>query len=537
MVQGECSQRFDDITVKLLYQIGCGYALLGETDTAISILRQLGSLGKLSYTDLSRNAEFDLIRGDPRFARLLDETTDRQLPWERLSRPPVDFKEYSPNLSCELKIAGLSTLWAEVKYNFSYFDRLPRLDWDSLYRATLPEVCATQSTFDYYQLLRRIGALLQDGHTTVFAPSELTDTLFYFPAVRTRLVGNSVFITDIYNPLIVDQGLLPGARIVKINGLPVHEYATAHVMPYLNASTRQDLLVRTYEYALLAGSCNQPVTIELVNIDRTEAVMELDRDWSLEELNAVQRDAEYRTIEGNIGHLILGTFHDEDLIDVVVRNLATIRRSAALIIDLRDNSGGYTAIALNILSLFMERSFQTHRWETPRYKPYRRALGGTLEWESAPAEVWPGGGEDAYPKPIVLLTSARTYSAAEMFAVAFRHAKRGMIFGERTGGSTGHSLDVLLPGNGAITICTTRDYFPDGTPFNGIGIEPDVAITPTISDMQSGRDVVLDAAIEHINLLLGNKRSVTVSASSGHTEFSVELGWTSGSHPRWPAGR
>jgi C-terminal processing protease CtpA/Prc len=526
MVRSECMPETDDLAAKLLYRLGCGYALLGETDTSITLLRRLASLGRLNCMDLAEDEDLDHLRDDPRFTELLNETTRHQMPWQRLFHSSPVFELFNPNLPCELKIAGLSTLWSEVKYNFVYFDRLPGLDWDSLYLASLPQVCATKSTFEYYQLLRRIGAQLRDGHTMVSIPEELNDTLLYFPGIRTRLVGDTVVVTDVYDPTLLEQGMLPGAEIVMIDGLSVHDYAARYVMPYQNSSTYQDLLVRTYEYFLLAGPCASPVTIGLVNGKQSVTIRQLDRDWSFDDLNAMQRDAEYRIIDGNIGYLTLNTFHDEYLTEVVAHHLASIKRSDALIIDLRENYGGYTTVALNTLKLFMERSFQTHRWETPRYKPSQRAEGKLLEWHNEPAEVWPGTGADAYRKPIVLLTSASTYSAAEHFLVPFRYAKRGAIIGERSGGSTGHTLNVPLPGGGAVIICTTRDYFPDGSAYNGIGIEPDVVIKPTVDDLRSGRDPVLRTAIEYLNRLLGRESIAAAPTPVARLVFSIEIGST-----------
>jgi C-terminal processing protease CtpA/Prc len=503
LVRNECGQGVDDLSLKVLYQLGRGYALVGQTDSAIATLYRLASLGGLNYIDLENNSDLDPLRRDPRFLELVAKTRSRQMPWERLYRSPASFDRYEPNLSCALKTAGLSTLWSEAMYNFAYFDRTPALDWDSLYLASLPRVCATQSTYDYYQLLRRICALLHDGHTTINIPQELVDTMLSTPGIRTRLVGNRVLVTGVSDPALLDQGILPGDEIVTIDGLPVHDYAATQVIPYQSASTRQDLLVRAYEYYLLAGSCDRPVTIGLADSDGKVTARKLDRNWFLEEMNLTQSDAEYRILDGNIGYLALNTFFDEYLTDVIAPQISAIRGSDALIIDLRENRGGYPIIALNTLALFMEKPFLTHSWETPRYEPYRRANGGMLAWQTEPAKQWSGTGNAAYRKPIVILAGGRTYSAAEHFLVSFRNAGRGVIMGERSGGSTGHTLEVMLPGGGTFFICTTRDYFPDGSPFNGIGVEPDITVQPTVEDLRSGHDVVLQAAVKYLNRLLG----------------------------------
>jgi hypothetical protein len=61
---------------------------------------------------------------------------------------------------------------------------------------------------------------------------------------------------------------------------------------------------------------------------------------------------------------------------------------------------------------------------------------------------------------VLVLTSARTYSAAEDFVVAFDAMQRGRIVGEATGGSTGQPLLFDLPGGGKARICTKRDSYP-----------------------------------------------------------------------------
>lgn len=97
--------------------------------------------------------------------------------WDTWSRRPA--REIV--LSAEQRVDGLTRLWSEVKTEFVYFDRVPWLDWDSVYRATLPIVTAPQSPADYYRTLQSLTALLRDGSTRVIVPWELRDTLEIYP--------------------------------------------------------------------------------------------------------------------------------------------------------------------------------------------------------------------------------------------------------------------------------------------------------------------------------------------------------------------
>ncbi len=76
--------------------------------------------------------------------------------------------------------------------------------------------------------------------------------------------------------------------------------------------------------------------------------------------------------------------------------------------------------------------------------------------------------------------------------------ERGTIVGEATGGSTGQPLVFPLPGAQVARVCTKHDAFADGTEFVGTGIEPDVAVSPTVADLRAGRDTVLEAALREL---------------------------------------
>mgnify|MGYP000636776297 CR=1 FL=1 len=73
--------------------------------------------------------------------------------------------------------------------------------------------------------------------------------------------------------------------------------------------------------------------------------------------------------------------------------------------------------------------------------------------------------------------------------------KRGKIVGEATGGSTGQPLMISLPGGGTARIVSKRDTYPDGKPFVGVGIQPNIKVSPTVADIRKGRDTVLEAAL------------------------------------------
>ena len=78
----------------------------------------------------------------------------------------------------------------------------------------------------------------------------------------------------------------------------------------------------------------------------------------------------------------------------------------------------------------------------------------------------------------------------------FKTTGRGVVIGETTDGSSGNPYRAELGDGMRIRVGAIRYRFPDGRPFEGVGIEPDVPIGLAVADLRSGRDAVLERALE-----------------------------------------
>jgi carboxyl-terminal processing protease len=383
-----------------------------------------------------------------------------------------------------------------VRYNFAWFERLPDLDWDKIYLDHIPKVLKTASTFEYYQVLRQMCALLRDSHTNVNFPTELQEQAFASPAIRTRLVEDKVLILDVLDPKLQEQGIQRGVEIVAIDGMPVPQYAAERVIPYQSAATAQDLDARTYEYVLLSGPKSKPVHLLLKSAAGATSEHTLARLFGKERaaFQPKWQRFESHTLPGDIAYVALNTFSDQKVMQDFDAAFDSLRDSAALILDVRDNGGGSSGFGWHVLSYLTDQPILTSQWRTRDYRPADRAWGHPEHWFSGPPSSVPPQGSKLYTKPVVVLISPRTFSAAEDFAVVFADMKRGTIIGEPSGGSTGQPLYFSLPGGGSARVCTKQDRYPNGRDFVGVGVRPDVLVRPTISDVRAGRDTVLEAA-------------------------------------------
>lgn len=485
------------------YNAACAFALIGQSEKAFQLLESAIAQGWSDAEHLQKDSDFNSLHADPRWTKLIALCTTKREAHEKFWNSSALSTPYRENLSEEEKVAGLSKLWAEAKFNFAFFHLVPQLDWDAEYLAHLTRVRETRSTLEYYRVLMSFYAKLQDGHTGVSAPNELTNAMFARPALRTRLIEGKVLLIAIFDEQLRRLGLAIGQELLEIDGVPIKQYAAEKVRPYQFASTPQDLDVRMFEYNLFSGAVQDSIRLTLQ--DKAGKILKrtLPR-LTREERNKLipARPAfELKMLPGNVAHVALNTFDNTQAAEQFEANFAAIAKSAALIIDVRENGGGNSNVGYRVLQTLTQRPFKTSRWETRDYRPALRAWGrleGTFGNEAG--EV-PAHDSLFYSKPVLVLTSPRTYSAAEDFSVAFDAMARGKIMGEPTGGSTGQPLFFKLPGGGNARVCTKRDTYPDGRAFVGVGIQPNILVHPTIADVRAGRDTVLEAALAHLNVM------------------------------------
>ncbi len=413
------------------------------------------------------------------------------------------------DLSDAEKLYGLSLIWQEANYNFAFFDQVPDLDWDSVYRAFVPRVLETGNSYEYYQELKRFVALLEDGHTSVYLPDP--DRRFEsYPWILTENVEGRVLVANVGRTL--EKEIPVGSLIEEIDGEPAAERTLRVWLPYVFSSTdhhRRDLTLAR----ALHGPPAQPVTIAYVtpNGERRERTLARDRgtrddEWLLPTRSTRPRFA-FRWLDDGIAYVALNTFNDEGVVTDFEAALPELYRAKALVVDVRRNGGGSSGNGYAIAAFLTDDTLRTSAWRTREHVASFKAWG---RWSDRyknyfNMEAWRDGGThgDVPPAegrrlivPTVVLQEHATFSAAEDFLVAIDAIPHITTLGRPSGGSTGQPLLLQLPGGGGANICTKRDAYPDGREFVGYGIAPDIVVESTIEDVQADRDPQLERALE-----------------------------------------
>ncbi len=173
-------------------------------------------------------------------------------------------------------------------------------------------------------------------------------------------------------------------------------------------------------------------------------------------------------LTGNVGYLDLRGFMGAEIAgETAISAMSFLANSDAIIIDLRQNGGGHPSMIQLITSYFFE--------EPTHLNSFYIREGNTTQqfWTSAHVV-----GKRMTDVPIYVLTSQRTFSAAEEFTYNLKNLKRATIVGETTGGGAhpvkGHYLaDVHLlariPFGRAVNPIT-------GTNWEGTGVAPDIQV-------------------------------------------------------------
>jgi hypothetical protein len=172
-------------------------------------------------------------------------------------------------------------------------------------------------------------------------------------------------------------------------------------------------------------------------------------------------------LDGNVGYLEFGRFDDPSLAgDKLASAMEFLAGTDALVIDLRHNGGGSAAMTALFASYFLPEA--TLLSTLHRRDPADAAQLWTLPHVAGPRYL---------DRPVYLLVSSRTFSAAEGFAYDLKAAGRVTIVGETTrGGANPGSWEMIGTHFGVFVPTARVESAMTHANWEGVGIHPDLAV-------------------------------------------------------------
>jgi C-terminal processing protease CtpA/Prc len=175
---------------------------------------------------------------------------------------------------------------------------------------------------------------------------------------------------------------------------------------------------------------------------------------------------EVKLIDGNIGYLNLTSFSDTDSGgDTAVAAMNFLSNANALIIDLRQNGGGSPSM-IQLITSYLYDSEPVHL----NNFYWRPSDSRTQTWTLPHVS-----GQRRPDIPVYVLTSQRTFSAAEEFSYNLRNLERATIVGETTGGGAHPGGTEIVNNEFMIWLPQGRAINPiTNTNWEGVGVKPHV---------------------------------------------------------------
>jgi len=178
---------------------------------------------------------------------------------------------------------------------------------------------------------------------------------------------------------------------------------------------------------------------------------------------------ELRILDGNIGYLDLRFFAPLNYAaETAIAAVGYFANSDALIIDLRQNGGGWDEMVMFLLSYFVETKDPLIMTITQSTLDQNYEVSGTFNYVP---------GHRLLDIPVYLLVSGSTGSGAEAFSYRMQYLQRATLVGQTTRGAETPVEELALDEDFVLTVpCWKRIYSITGSGWEKTGVTPDVVV-------------------------------------------------------------
>jgi carboxyl-terminal processing protease len=405
-------------------------------------------------------------------------------------------------LSMETRAWVAAKIYSGVHSYFAHFEGTRQFDLDREYQEYLKEAFAENDRYKFDLATMAFFGKLHNGHSG-FYDSWLNKNYGQPLGFEVWPLAEGWVVVFSRRP-----GLDPGNIVVSVDGQPFDEFYAARqgMLEGSSDGTRR----RTFSWRAVLW----PQRFELglsdgrkVTVDRATPVTGPARVFPSTELKP----------PAGVGYIRIRSFEDPANEKKAIEEVERLKDARAIVFDVRQNGGGSTPSAL--LDRLLDRPWRDFSFTTPlgiahagaqnRVRdafpdsgkdPYLRGyLDAYDEFRGiqilTPGPVHPPSA-GAYKGKVFVVTDGFCNSACEDFVEPFKASGRGVLVGEATNGSSGQPY-LYDFGNGmSFRVSTKRYVMPDGSPFEGVGIRPDVPVPLTLTDWKAGRDAALAKAFE-----------------------------------------
>ncbi len=199
----------------------------------------------------------------------------------------------------------------------------------------------------------------------------------------------------------------------------------------------------------------------------------------------------YKKIHGNVGYIYYGDFSSYFSDSNIRYIFQSFSDCEGLILDVRNNGGGYLDQSQLLASYFFENdtisgymSYKTGSGHSDfsELKPVKTSAHKSIKWQ----------------RKVVVLANRKSFSATNNFVCQIKMAPQAIVIGDKSGGGGGLPLSSEIPNGWMVRFSACPMYDADKQHIEW-GIEPDIKVDMDLDQMSKGIDSIIEKAIELIN--------------------------------------
>ncbi|WP_299824960.1 S41 family peptidase [uncultured Pontibacter sp.] len=390
--------------------------------------------------------------------------------------------------AAEYRLLALFRYWNTIHYFFPY-KYITDKDWNQVLEEYIPQFLAAPNAAQYALTAARLVAEINDTHGYFTSPVFEAYLGEYKAPFGYAILDDKLVVDGVQDSVMRVHDILPGDVITHVDGREVKELIKEReqYFSYSNPTGRNYNILpmhllrgHTDEMEIIFTRDYQSITKKIKRYKQAYGMMSLAQKF-------LDRPAAKEVSKG-IGYIYNLKVTSQEQADSIYAAMADY---TAIIYDLRATPD------------------HTFRWHTAHLLPKRTPftsfahsnvkLPGSYMWLKSPyAESLTG--PESNPAPfkgkVYILVGPYTFSIGEFSAMALRAVPGATVVGSQTAGADGDVTRIVLPGGITTMISGLGIYYPDGGQTQRIGIVPDVEVLETAEDIKSGRDVVLERAVE-----------------------------------------
>lgn len=397
----------------------------------------------------------------------------------------VDYMPFRQHLDRELtygqdvwtnqyfRILSFLRLLNVIEYCFPYIE-ISNFSWSQAFDDYIQSILHPSSKDAYELTLLEVVTCIKDSHANLSFPDR--ELIFQYknqvPIELMQSKEEEVVVCSTQS-----SSFVLGDIIKKVDDLSIDEIIKKK-KPYVPASNYSFLVKRVLDNLVRTNNPNIKIAYE--RNGRLDSVV----------ISNFSHDQRCTSIK---------TWKDYNIYDILYINMSQplpddleplLEGTKALILDLRNNTTQTNYEVLNKL-LFSNRTEYIWFSENDKMNP------GNFAYRNAGAIG--SVNKNAYNKKVAILVSSNTQSIGEMLSMAYRTIPKSVIIGSQTAGSNGNISRVALPEGLVFTFTGLGAYYPNWENSQGVGVKIDIKISPSNTDILSGRDLWIETAISYIN--------------------------------------